>query len=194
LQVNRRLYRCRENRMLAGVASGVAEFFGLDPTLVRILWFLSIFLGGFGILAYVGLAIIVPLEPVVATAPGGPVQGLSEAAHTHGAAAVDAHRHESNRGSGRASLFLGITLMVVGAFALLEMAMPGWTSWRQLGPLLLILFGGFLIFGAARREPAPLEAAHSGATYGPPVQGTAPQDATTEAPTAEAPEAEPREG
>ena len=46
--MNRRLYRCRENRILAGVASGVAEFFDLDPTLVRVLWFLSIFVGGLG--------------------------------------------------------------------------------------------------------------------------------------------------
>src|SRR5262245_28984939 len=63
MQVNRRLYRCRENRQLAGVAAGVAEYFGLDPTLVRVLWFLSIFVGGFSILLYIGLAIIVPLEP-----------------------------------------------------------------------------------------------------------------------------------
>lgn len=52
--MNRRLYRCRENRRLGGVAAGVAEFFDLDPTLVRVLWFLSIFAGGF-ILLYLGL-------------------------------------------------------------------------------------------------------------------------------------------
>ena len=179
--MNRRLYRCRENRMLAGVASGVAEFFGLDPTLVRILWFLSIFLGGFGILAYIGLAIIVPLEPTVPVGPGGPLQGPGEAAHNH-AAVVEGHRHEGNRGSGRASLFLGITLMVVGAFALVEMALPGWASWRQLGPLLLILFGGFLIFGAARREPTALQA-----TQGAAPQGSAPQAAAPTDPVAPVP-------
>ena len=53
MQMNRRLYRCRENRVLAGVASGVAEFFGLDPTLVRVVWFLSIFAGGFTLLLYI---------------------------------------------------------------------------------------------------------------------------------------------
>jgi len=70
--VNRRLYRCRENRVLAGVASGVAEFFGLDPTLVRVLWFLSIFVGGVSLLLYIGLAIIVPLEPLPAGAAEAP--------------------------------------------------------------------------------------------------------------------------
>ena len=54
--VNRRLYRCRHDRLLAGVAGGVAEFFDLDPTLVRVLWFLSIFFGGLGTAVYIGMA------------------------------------------------------------------------------------------------------------------------------------------
>ena len=62
--MNRRLYRCRENRVLAGVASGVAEFFDLDPTLVRVLWFISILFGGIGLIVYIGMAIIVPIEPL----------------------------------------------------------------------------------------------------------------------------------
>ena len=66
--MNRRLYRCRDNRVLAGVAGGVAEFFDLDPTLVRVLWFLSTFFGGITLVLYVGLAIIVPLEPLSAEA------------------------------------------------------------------------------------------------------------------------------
>jgi phage shock protein PspC (stress-responsive transcriptional regulator) len=65
MSVNRRLYRCRHDRRLAGVASGLAEFFELDPTLVRLLWFLSIFFtGGLSIFLYLGLALIVPQEPL----------------------------------------------------------------------------------------------------------------------------------
>ena len=63
--MNRRsLYRCRHDRRVAGVAAGVAEFFDLDPTLVRLVWFLSIFFGGFGLLLYIVMAIIVPNEPL----------------------------------------------------------------------------------------------------------------------------------
>ena len=63
--MNRRsLYRCRHDRRIAGVAAGVAEFFDLDPTLVRLVWFLSIFFGGFGLLLYIVMAIIVPNEPL----------------------------------------------------------------------------------------------------------------------------------
>ena len=55
---NHRLYRCRHDRKIAGVASGVAEFFDLDPTVVRVAWFLSIFFGGLGIFVYIVMALI----------------------------------------------------------------------------------------------------------------------------------------
>jgi phage shock protein C len=79
----RRLYRCRRDRQLAGVAAGMAEYFDLDPTLVRILWILSAFLGGFSILIYVILAFVVPLEPATVPGPGtwhgGPAWGAPPA-------------------------------------------------------------------------------------------------------------------
>ncbi len=70
----RRLYRCRHDQRLAGVASGVAEYFDVDITLVRVLWFVSIFFGGFTILLYIVMAIVVPLEPdyLPATGPWQP--------------------------------------------------------------------------------------------------------------------------
>ena len=45
----RRLYRSRHDRQLAGVAGGMAEYLEVDPTVVRLLWILSVFLGGFTI-------------------------------------------------------------------------------------------------------------------------------------------------
>ncbi|MFO7300364.1 MAG: PspC domain-containing protein [Actinomycetes bacterium] len=61
----RRLYRSRDDRMIAGVCGGIAEYFGLDPTLVRIGYvLLSAFSVAFpGILAYIVMAIIVPERP-----------------------------------------------------------------------------------------------------------------------------------
>ena len=50
--MNRRLYRCRHDKRLGGVASGIAEYFDADPSLVRILWVLSIFLDGTDLLLY----------------------------------------------------------------------------------------------------------------------------------------------
>ena len=56
----RRLERNSDNKMIAGVASGVADFYGLDTSIVRIVWALSILLGGFGVVAYVVMWIVLP--------------------------------------------------------------------------------------------------------------------------------------
>ena len=58
--MNKRLYRSAHDRMLAGVCGGIAEYFQIDPTLVRLGWVAFTALGGSGILAYIILAVIVP--------------------------------------------------------------------------------------------------------------------------------------
>jgi len=62
----KQLTRSRSNRMIAGVCAGFAEYLNLDPTVVRLLFVLGIFLAGPGIvLAYFIMAIVTPEEPVV---------------------------------------------------------------------------------------------------------------------------------
>lgn len=143
--MNRRLYRCRENRVIAGVASGVAEFFGLDPTLVRVLWFVSIFFGGVSLLLYIGLAIIVPLEPLSADAA---------TAVANGQAGPEGHRHKAT-GSGRWTTFFGVVLILFGGLALIGALLPDVAAWRYLWPLFIIGLGAVLVFGAMRRESTP---------------------------------------
>ena len=46
----KRLHKSRNDRVLAGVCGGIAEFFGIDPTLVRLAWAVMIFFGGSGLL------------------------------------------------------------------------------------------------------------------------------------------------
>jgi phage shock protein PspC (stress-responsive transcriptional regulator) len=80
-----RLYRSRDDRMLAGVAAGVAENLDADPSLIRIAWaLLTIFTGGIALVVYIVMAIVVPEAPAGYTGsfpfadgpvPGGPVPG-----------------------------------------------------------------------------------------------------------------------
>ena len=56
----KKLYRNTENKMLAGVCSGIADYVNIDPTLVRLGWVLFSLLGGSGLLAYIIAAIIIP--------------------------------------------------------------------------------------------------------------------------------------
>lgn len=62
--MEKRLYKSNQNKMIDGVCGGVAEYFGVDPTVVRLLWALFSLMGGSGILAYIIAAIIIPRNPV----------------------------------------------------------------------------------------------------------------------------------
>ncbi|MBA3550912.1 PspC domain-containing protein [Patescibacteria group bacterium] len=59
----KKLYRSRKDKMIAGVCGGIAEYVGMDATMVRILFILFGVFVGSGILLYIILLILVPLEP-----------------------------------------------------------------------------------------------------------------------------------
>ncbi len=63
IDVRKRLYRSRKNRQVAGACAGVADYLGVDATLVRIAWVLFALAGGPGLLLYIIMAVIVPEEP-----------------------------------------------------------------------------------------------------------------------------------
>lgn len=61
--IERTLYRSSKDRVLGGVAGGVAEYFDFDPSLVRLIFALVILTTGFGFLAYIFAWVVVPLDP-----------------------------------------------------------------------------------------------------------------------------------
>jgi phage shock protein C len=72
----KRLMRSSTDKKLGGVCAGLAEYFDMDTTLVRVLWLLVVLCGGTGILLYVILWIVLPLAPAqvqVAAPPQGPI-------------------------------------------------------------------------------------------------------------------------
>jgi phage shock protein C len=62
MDAGRKLYRSNTNRMLAGVCGGLAEYFNLDPTLIRVLFIVLAVLGGSGVILYLAMWIIVPKQ------------------------------------------------------------------------------------------------------------------------------------
>ena len=60
--MDKKLYRNTENKMIAGVCSGLAEYLNIDATIIRLIWAL-IALSGAGVLAYLVAAIIIPEKP-----------------------------------------------------------------------------------------------------------------------------------
>ena len=65
----KKLMRSSTDKKLGGVCAGLAEYFDMDSTLVRVLWLLIVLCGGTGILLYVILWIVLPLAPPQVTIP-----------------------------------------------------------------------------------------------------------------------------
>ncbi len=59
----KKLYKSSTDKKLAGVCGGIAEYFDIDATLVRLGWVIFSLLGGSGLLAYIIAAIIMPEQP-----------------------------------------------------------------------------------------------------------------------------------
>lgn len=61
--MEKRLYKIEQGKMVAGVCAGIAEYFEIDPTLVRLAWVIFTALGGSGIIAYILCAVLFPQKP-----------------------------------------------------------------------------------------------------------------------------------
>jgi phage shock protein C len=138
----KRLYKSRTDRMIDGVCGGIAEYFNLDPTLVRLTWVLLTLFGGAGILLYIIAMIIVPKES-------------AEMAAAHAAPPVNG---KSN------TRFWGLLLIAVGVLWLASnFGLPVWfhwwgLSWSIILPVILILAGVAFVMGGrsfvASQRPA----------------------------------------
>ena len=63
INLKKKLYRSRKDEHIAGVCGGIAEYLGIDSTIVRLLFVAFALAGGPGILVYIILALVVPEEP-----------------------------------------------------------------------------------------------------------------------------------
>lgn len=60
--MTKKMYRIENGKMIAGVCGGIAKYFEIDPTVVRLAWVIFSAMGGSGLLAYIIAAIIIPTE------------------------------------------------------------------------------------------------------------------------------------
>jgi phage shock protein C len=129
-----RLTRSQHDRMLGGVCSGLARAWQLDVTLIRLVFVLLALAGGTGILLYLLLLILMPVEG-------------SDAATWEANPIPDSERQR------RTTLLVGGGLILMGAWLLLG-RIPAfhWITLRNLGPLLLIALGIWLIANHTRQR------------------------------------------
>lgn len=63
--MNKKLYKSNTNKMICGVCGGLGEFFGIDPTIIRLIWAIFGLMGGSGIVAYLLAAVIIPNSEII---------------------------------------------------------------------------------------------------------------------------------
>ncbi len=149
-----RIYRSRLDRKLAGVCGGIAEYFDIDPSLVRIVFVLLAFFNGFGVLAYLICWIVLPEQPLSApmTEPQMPTSIESDT-HSQSAGSVPSAKRRWATG-------LGILLIAVGFAMLLERLIP-WLDFGDLVPYLLIVAGILLLYrGWSEQKRTPETVSH----------------------------------
>jgi phage shock protein PspC (stress-responsive transcriptional regulator) len=137
--VKRRVFRSTTDKVIGGVCSGLAEYFGIDPTWVRILFVLSIFAHGVGLLAYVIGWIVIPRETEIhpAVAPQTP-QADGQGPDSGGTDLAAS----KPRGAG----FLpGIILVILGMVFLFDRAFY-WFDFDYVWPAILIGIGVMLLY------------------------------------------------
>jgi phage shock protein C len=156
----RKLRRSDRERMLSGVCGGLAEYFDLDPTIVRLAFVLTAFAGGTGLIAYIVLAIIMPMEGSDRTEPRATVrENLSDIEHTareFGEDFRDRDRptsEEEEEARSRRRRTAGIVLVGLGALFLLSNmgVFAFWLRWDILWPLVLVAIGVAILLGRGRR-------------------------------------------
>jgi phage shock protein PspC (stress-responsive transcriptional regulator) len=174
--MNDRLYRSRDDRMIAGVAGGLAEYWGADPSLIRILWAILILPTGFvALVVYIVMALVVPEDPLgyarpalgaapPAGAPGVPdAAGEVQAQRAMQLAGEREARREARRmaraarrgdGGRNVALFFGALLILAGVWFLIDQYMPSFdTDWFW--PLALVALGVVVLVMAVRPGTAP---------------------------------------
>ncbi len=134
--MTKKLYRSRTDSMIAGVCGGLAEYFDIDASLVRVGAVLFTLAWGSGLLAYVILWLIVaqkPLESSVMESEGGQKEAVK---------ADGSNELERDKGV----LFVGIILTVLGVLLLMNNYISfAWLSFRRLWPLLIVFVGLMII-------------------------------------------------
>lgn len=128
---NKRLERDLQNRVLGGVCSGLGNYFEVDPTIWRVLFFILFWLGLSGLLIYIILWMVMPA-------------GQTQSNHSSFAQDAEVVSEDGEPKRSRGNMTAGLILIGIGAIALLARYIPQ-ISWHTIWPVILIGIGIYLI-------------------------------------------------
>lgn len=131
MENNKKLERDTQHKVIGGVCSGLANYFDIDASLLRVLFVVMFLFASMGFWLYVILWIVMPAAVPTATIVDEDGHAVME-------------RHNGNNVS-KGSLVLGLILIGIGALALVHRFIPEF-NWQTMWPVLLIVLGILLIF------------------------------------------------
>jgi phage shock protein PspC (stress-responsive transcriptional regulator) len=145
--MEKRVYRNTANKMIGGVCTGLAEYFSIDPVLIRLVFVILTLHHGIGILAYIILWIVVPARPEAIKAETS-AGGVTMEEERRGDFSVPSVREKQE--PGRGSFIGGIVFIVVGMLFLLDNFIPSF-GFDDFWPLLLIAVGAGMLWNTIPR-------------------------------------------
>lgn len=140
---NRRLSRNSMNRVIGGVCSGLAEYFGLDIALVRIAFVIAFLFASFGFWLYIILWIVLPVE-------GQQTTVNSQQSTVNGQQSESVSESVSKPESKVKSIFAGSFVILIGLLFLVNNFIPINWVWK-LWPLILVAIGVVMIVTASKK-------------------------------------------
>ena len=143
---NKKLYRIEDNCILAGVCSGLADYFDIDVILVRIIFVILAIGGGSGLLIYIILWIVTPEKESGVEIVNE--ESLKKMANEVGKKTKSMAKEiqKEIKVKRKSGSFLGIILVSFGVLIILEKFIPTIINWDYVWPIILIVCGGYLIF------------------------------------------------
>ena len=162
--MEKRLYRSKSDRMIWGVCGGLAKYFDMDPTIIRVIAVLTIFISGAGILAYIILAIVVPLETSKSAEPKDTIkENVEEMKKTASELGQEIQstfakdesdtEEETKKVRYRRRNLFGIVLIILGIIFLLgSLNLLWWFRWSYLWPLAIVAIGLLIIISNRRKK------------------------------------------
>ena len=141
----KKLYRSRKNRVIGGVCGGIAEYFNVDPVIIRVLFVALAIADGIGILIYIVLMIVLPDEnKIVASSLKENIEGVANEIK-EGVERTAADMKESRWIDNKRNI-IGLLIIVVGGILLLNQFMViRWLRWDYVWPVVIIAIGFFII-------------------------------------------------
>ncbi len=144
-----RLYRSYKNSVIGGVCGGLGNYLNTDPILFRVLFVVAFLVGGTGLLAYIILWIVIPIEPIPNISNQNPYGEPStamnmEEENNNNKTEPDNMEEQKKQPKNDGNLWGGLILITLGAIFLIDRFVPR-IDFGDLWPLILIVVGVILI-------------------------------------------------